>query len=131
MDDEQVDVVGAQVRERGVEGAPSVVRQMPGVAQLAGDVDLVTRQAGGPQARSDATLVVVHLGRVDVPVPGLECSPDRLGCLLGRDQVGAVAELRDGVAVVEREVRDGVHARSIASARADGPTRPQIGDRRT
>ena len=43
MDDEQVDVVEAQLGERRVEGAARVVCRCAGVAELARDEDLIPR----------------------------------------------------------------------------------------
>ena len=72
MDEEQVDEVDAQLRQRGVEGAARVVGAVCCVAELAGDVDLVAARPGDADGLADATLVLVHLGRVDVPIAGLE-----------------------------------------------------------
>ncbi len=54
VDEEQVDVVGAERGEGGVERAPGVVGQVEAVAELAGDPHLSRGSTAGGQALADA-----------------------------------------------------------------------------
>ena len=102
MDQEQVDVVEAELLERAGERLAGVVGAVVAVVELAGDEHLAAVDAGGADRLADAPLVAVHLGGVDVAVADLEGRRHGLGGVLGRDLEDAEAELRDRVAVVER-----------------------------
>ena len=91
VDEEQVEVVEAEVGQALVEGAQGVVAAVEAVVQLAGHEDLAAVDARAGDGLADALLVAVHLGGVDVPVADLERGRDRLGGLLGRDLVDAEA----------------------------------------
>jgi hypothetical protein len=116
MDQEQVDVIEAELVERCLERAASVVRSVVGVVELAGDEHLRSVQAGGADGLPDAALVAVHLGGVDVPVARLECSADRLSSFGGIDLKDAKPKLRDRMAVVERDVGNGAPTLGCAHA---------------
>src|SRR5450755_2816156 len=116
MDQEQVDVVEAQLAEGCLERAVSVVRPVVAVIELAGDEHLCSVQAGAAYGLPDAALVAVHLGGVDVPVAHLECGADRLCSFGGIDLKDAKPKLRDRMAVVERDVGNG--ARTLGCAHA-------------
>src|SRR5450631_3848663 len=116
MDQEQVDVIEAQLAERCLERAASVVRPVVAVVELAGDEHLRSVQAGAAYGLPDAALVAVHLGGVDVPVAHLECGADRLCSFGGIDLKDAKPKLRDRTAVVERDVGNG--ARTLGCAHA-------------
>jgi hypothetical protein len=105
VDQEQVDVVRAQRLQRLVERPAGVVGFVRVVAQLAGHEDLAAVQAGPPDRLADLLLVAVPLGRVDVPVAGLQRGADRGLGVLRLDQEDAEAELRDLLAVVQAVAR--------------------------
>src|SRR5436853_554153 len=83
--------------ERPRQGGAHVVGAVGAVVELARDEDLVTVDAGRPHGLADARLVLVHLGRVDVPVAGGERRLDRGRGARGRDLEDAEADLRDVV----------------------------------
>jgi hypothetical protein len=64
VDEIQVDVVGAQVLERGVDALGDAL--VPWVVQLGGEPDLAAGYAGGLDAGADFGLVLVGEGGVDV-----------------------------------------------------------------
>jgi hypothetical protein len=72
VDEEQVQVVEAEVGQRPVVGAQGVVAAVEAVVQLAGHEDLVAGDARARDGLADTLLVAVHLGGVDVPVADLE-----------------------------------------------------------
>ena len=117
MDQEQVELIDAEVRERLLEGALDVVGGVVGVSQLAGDEELLARDAGGRDRPADAEFGAVGLGGVDMAVAGLQrLADDRFGDLgvgvvglaVGLQGEGPVAELRDRRAGVERDFGDGL-----------------------
>ena len=85
VDQEQVDVVGAELVEGLGERLAGVVGPVEAVVQLAGDEDVAAVEAGLGQRLADLLLVLVHLGRVDVPVTGLERGQHRLDGVLRLD----------------------------------------------
>jgi hypothetical protein len=107
VDQEQVDVLGAERLERLFEGLAGLVGLVRIVAQLAGDEDLTAVQARPGDGLAHLGLVAVHLGGVDVPVPGLERRAHRHHRVLRLDLEDAEAELRDGLTVGQRDVRNG------------------------
>ena len=72
VDEEQVDVVEAQLGERAVERPAGVVGPVEAVVQLAGHEDVAAVEPGRADRLADAPLVAVHLGGVDVPVADLQ-----------------------------------------------------------
>jgi hypothetical protein len=107
VDEEEVDVVGAELLERPVECTPRVVRLVEAVVELARDPDIVAVEPRGGDRGADAVLVAVHLGGVDVAIAGLERSRGRtLGVGARADLEDAEPELRDAAAVVQLDRRD-------------------------
>ena len=103
VDEQQVDVVGAQAAQGAVDGAGGALVPGVGDPHLGGDEDVLAGQSAGGDGRAHALLVAVGLGGVDVAVAdleGLEHGP--LG-LLRRSQEDAVADLRDVDAIVESD----------------------------
>lgn len=78
VNEEQVDLINAEVRHRLIDGALDVVGRVVGVGQLAGDVDLLAGEPGVGDRLTDPGLGAVSLGGVDVPVAGLQSLADRL-----------------------------------------------------
>ena len=113
MDQEQVDLVEAEVGQGLVEGLARHVGLVEAVVELAGDEQLVARDPGGADRLADALLVAVHLGGVDVPVAGLEGLSGDPRRVLRRDLEHAEAELGDGVAVVQGQVRNLGHTNCL------------------
>src|SRR6201996_7979637 len=109
VDQEQVDVLGAESLERPCEGLAGIVGLVRVVAQLAGDEDLTAVEARPGDGVAYFGLVAVHLGGVDVPVPGLERRAHRGRRVLRRDLKDTEAELRNGLAVVQPDIRNGSH----------------------
>ena len=112
VDEEQVDVVDAERLERLVERLAGGVGLVGVVLQLAGDEDLASVEARRRDGLPHLGLVAVHLGGVDVPVPGLERRAHGGRRVLRLDLEDAEAELRDGLAVVQRDVRNGTHGKN-------------------
>jgi hypothetical protein len=104
VDEKEVHVVGSEIAERRVERLPRIVGLVETVVELAGDEDRFTVDAGVADTFADLLLVSVHLGGVDVAVADLEGRFDGLSRLLGIDLEHAEAELRDLLAVSERDV---------------------------
>jgi hypothetical protein len=76
------------------------------VVELARHVHVLAVESRGADRLTDAALVAVHLGGVDVSVAGLKRGIDRARGVLGWDLKDAKAQLRDRVAVVESDRRD-------------------------
>ena len=110
MDEEQVDVVEAQRRQRRVERAAGVVGLVEAVVELAGDVHVPAVDAEVADALTDARLVLVHLGGVDVPIADVQRFSDGPGGLVGLDLEDAESELRNFGAVVEFDGRYFAHS---------------------
>jgi len=113
MNQKQVQVVEAQRLQRLVECLAGVVGPVGVVAQLACDEHLAAVQIGPPDRLADLLLVAVHLGRVDVPIAGLQRGADGGHGVLRLDQEYAEAELRDHLAVVQHDVRYRGHDGSL------------------
>lgn len=77
----QVDVVGAQVLERALEGLRSAL--VPGVVELGGEPDFLARHARRPDALADLLLVAIGKGSVNVAVASPEGGLDGLLDLTG------------------------------------------------
>src|SRR5580693_4954831 len=121
VDEEQVDVVEAERLERGVERLAGGVGLVGVVAQLAGDEDVAPVEARLGDGLAHLGLVAVHLGGVDVPIAGFERGAHGGRRVLRLDLEDAEAELRDGLAVVQRDVRNGTHGRSLLTGCVFGP----------
>ena len=121
VDQEQVDVVEAEVGERLVEGRACLLGLVEAVVELAGDEQLLARDPGVTDRLADALLVAVHLRGVDVPVAGLERLRGDPGGVLRRDLEDAEAELRDRVAVVQGQVRNNSHTGAYTERAATIP----------
>ena len=68
VDQQQVDVVDAELVERSSERLRRRRPAVPWALNLRGDEQLLARHARGPHAPPDAALVAVRLGRVEEPV---------------------------------------------------------------
>ena len=101
VDQEQVDVLEAERRQRLVERAAGVVGLVEAVVQLARDVDVTALEPARADRLADTVLVAVHLRRVDVAIAGVERVRHRLRRLGRRDLEHAEPELRNRVAVVQ------------------------------
>ena len=101
VDEEQVDVVGAELLSVCVERASRVVGFVEAVVELAGDVHLGAVEAGVADALPDAALVLVHLRGIDVAIADVQRRLDGLGGVVGVDLKHAEAELWDACAVIE------------------------------
>ena len=110
VDEEQVDVVEAERRERLVERAPRSVGLVEAIVQLARDVDLRPIEPGRAHRVPDSAFVAVHLGGIDVAVAGAERSCSRRFSIGRRHLEYAEAELGNRVAVVEADRRNCAHA---------------------
>src|SRR6185437_3887339 len=124
VDQEQVDVVGAERLQRYLECDPGVVGQVRVVAQLAGDEHIAAVKPGLRDGLADLLLVAVALRGVDVPVAGLQRRHHGLDRVLRLDLEDAEAELRDLLAVVQRDVRYRGHDRSHSSSDGRWPMGP-------
>jgi len=109
VDEEQVDVVGAQIRQRLVEGPAGVIRAVKTVVELAGDEHVATVDTRIPDALTDAFLVAVHLSGVDVPVADLHRRANGRCGLFRGNLVHPEPQLRDLMAVVQGDERDAAH----------------------
>ena len=103
VDEQQVDVVGAQAAQGAVDGAGGALVPGVGDPHLGGDEDVLAGQSTGGDGRAHALLVAVGLGGVDVAVADLEGLEHGALGLLRRGQEDAVADLRDVDAVVESD----------------------------
>ena len=111
MDEEEVDVVGAQVFQRAGDGGGGAFGLVVRVVDLGGEEDLVARDARGVEGCSDLCLVAVHLRGVDVAVSDVERAANGIVGVFGRDFVGAEAEDWDGGTRGESEGGDGGRGR--------------------
>ena len=101
MDEEEVELIDSQIVESLGERVPRRLRLMVRIVELAGDEDLVARQAAVGDRGSDLGFVAVHLGGIDVPVADLQRVADRTIGVLGPHLVGAIPELRNQHPVVQ------------------------------
>ena len=113
VDKEQIHIVEAEIPERGVESLAGVVGLVQTVVELARDEDVAAVDSRGANTLADLPLVTVHLRGVDVPLAYLDGLSNRLCGLLRLDLEDPKTELRDGVAIVESDVRN--HAQSRTS----------------
>ena len=79
------------------------------VPQLGGHEDLLARDAAAGDGPAHALLVAVDHGGVDVPVAGRQGLAHHVLGDVGVDLPDAVAELRDGAAVVQGQGRGEGH----------------------
>jgi len=119
VDQVQVDVIQAEFAQTAIDGGQRRIRSLVVVPQLGGDEQLVARDTGFGDGRTDTFLVAVGSRGVDVPVARLQCRRHHpLG--LGRVHLEhSEAELRDDVPVIQFDTR-----RRIAG------TRRRVGQRR-
>ena len=108
VDEQQVDVVGAQAAQRAIDGAGGAFLPGVGDPHLGGQEDVLAGQSAGGDGRAHALLVAVGLGGVDVAVADLEGLEHGALGLLRRGQEDAVADLRDVDAIVKSDGGGGV-----------------------
>ena len=101
MNEKQVNVLGAQRAQCGLECAARVIGPVTPVVELAGDEHLAAVQPGIADSLTDFLLVAVHLGGVDVAVADLQRRTHRSSGLIRFDLEDTETQLRDRVAVVE------------------------------
>ena len=103
VDEQQVDVVGAQAAQGAVDGAGGALLPGVGDPHLGGQEEVLAGQSTGGDGRAHTLLVAVGLGGVDVAVADLEGLEHGALGLLRRGQEDAVADLRDVDAIVESD----------------------------
>ena len=101
----QVNVVGTQLLQGSLERLESALVTLIGVPQLGGEEDIFASHIGVSDSAAHARLVAVDSGGVDVAVAGLQGGAHNLLGDLVLNLPHAVAQLRNGSAVVERYVR--------------------------
>ena len=101
MNQVQVNVVGAQLLQGRLERLKSALVALVGVPQLGGEEDILTSHVGVSDSAAHARLVAVNSGGVDVAVAGLQGGAHNLLGDLVLNLPHAVAQLRNGSAVVE------------------------------
>ena len=101
VDEVQVQRLQAEFVHRTFEGLPGRALAGVGDPQFRRDEQVVARDAAGGDGAAHRFLVVVHGGRVDRAIAGLQGLGDGPLGLLGRDLVDAEAEDRHADAVVE------------------------------
>ena len=101
----QVNVVGAQLLKGRLERLKSALVALVGVPQLGGEEDVFASHAGVSDSAAYARLVAVNSGGVDVAVADLQGGAHNLLRDLVLNLPHAVAQLRNGSAVVELYVR--------------------------
>ena len=107
VDEQQVDVVEAEPRERAVEAFDGPVVSLVGSVEFGGDEEFFAGDAARPDPVADAGLVAVFGCRVDVPVAesrGFDDGPRNLDVV---ERPGAQTDLRDGGSVVEFDFGNG------------------------
>src|SRR5690606_8123777 len=108
VDQQQIDLIDPEPLEAGLRRAlqGAIADVLP--PHLGRQPDLIARNAACPQPFPDGRLVAVHLGRIDVPVPALECRRDAPGTLLILQWPSTVADDRYG-SVADGDMRTGAH----------------------
>src|SRR5690606_9692925 len=101
VDQVQVDVVGAELLEAGVERLERLVVALVGVPQLRGEEDVLARDVRVGDGLADLALVAVCGSGVDAAVAGLERGGDGCHRLVGADLEDAETDLRHRYAVVQ------------------------------
>ena len=109
MDQEQVDIVGAQRLQRLVERTSCFVGFMKAVVELARHEHVGAVDSGVADTLPDLALIAVHLRGVDVAIADVQRGPDGLGGVIGVDLVHAEAQLWDARAVVELDAWETGH----------------------
>jgi hypothetical protein len=107
VQDEQVDLLDAELGGALVEGVQGLVVAVVGDPDLGLDEDLGSIDAGGRDGLPDLAFVAVGGGGVDVPVADLERRFDCGGRLIRRALKDAESKGWHLDAVVERQGRDG------------------------
>ena len=97
----QVNVVGAQFLQGRLKRLECALVALVGVPQLGGEEDVLASHAGVSDSAAYARLVAVDSGGVDVAVAGLQGGAHNLLSDLVLNLPHAVAQLRNGSAVVE------------------------------
>ena len=105
MNQVQVNVVGAQLLQGRLKRLKSALVALIGVPQLSGEEDILTSHVGVSDSAAYACLISVDSGGVDVAVAGLQGGAHNLLSDLVLNLPHAVAQLRNGSAVVELYVR--------------------------
>ena len=105
MNQVQVNVVGTQLLQGGIERLEGTLVALVGVPQLGGEEDILASHVRASDGAAHARLVAVNSGGVDVAVAGFQGGAHDLLSDLVLNLPHAVAQLRDGSAVVERYVR--------------------------
>ena len=113
VDEVEVGALHAEALERAAHRRDRVVVRVVAAGDLAGDDDLVARQAGAAQRLADLGLVLVVHGRVEHPVAGLEGGDHRGRAVLAAQGIGAEADRGEGGAVVEVVRRDPGHVSNL------------------
>ena len=106
VDEEEVDVVGAQELQRGGEGLSRGGGFVIRIVELGGQEDVLARNPRRGDRLADLRLVPVHLGRVDVPASFGQGELDDARSVLAAQLVCAQAELRNRVAGVQWDIRN-------------------------
>ncbi len=104
VDQEQVDLLDAELVHRHVEGAQRRIALVRTVAQLGRDEQFASRHAGAADRLSDPLLILVALGGIDQAIAGLDPQPTASAVMSLVDLPHAKAELGNGGAVVQRNL---------------------------
>ena len=101
MNQVQVNVVGAQLLQGSLEGLESALVTLVRVPQLGGEEDIFASHVGVSDSAAHPRLVAVDSGGVDMAVAGFQGGAYNLLGDLVLNLPHAVAQLRNGSAVVE------------------------------
>ena len=110
MDQQQVHVVQVQPPQGTFEAGHSLIPALEFPIQLGGDEELRPVHAAGANPGSDAGLVPVFHGSIDMPVPGFRGPYDGVTHLPVVKRPSAKADLRNPIAVVQLDKRCLCHA---------------------
>lgn len=110
VDEVQIDIIDSQVAAALFEGAESALVSLVGVAQLGREEELITRDPAETDRLTDASLVAVCGGRVDVAVTSCDGDLRRRSGLFWFDLVGPEPKLRNRDRVVQGNGWHGYHS---------------------
>ena len=106
MEKQQVDIVEPQARERLVDRLSALLVRIALREEFSGYKELLTRNAARGDHLTHGTLVEIHVGGIDMAVPGLDGARQTRAHLIGGHLKHTIAELRNLIAIVHR---DAVH----------------------
>ena len=105
MQQKQVDIVRTKAAQHFINAFHGLALAVLAGPQLAGDPDLLAGDAAFLHGLADTTLVLVGMGRVDMPIAHLQsCEAGFTGGFVTRNHIDPKAKLGDLVSVIQSNI---------------------------